>query len=260
MVSKGNTFVFLPSGLSLHARTSEVYLARGLVFTQLGLLATITKAALTVAVNKMLIADSSVRSMEEALSAMSRQNLFVLGIEFVFSWVLGTITQLVIIQVVTEIYMRKRSTWKGRLTVAYDRFASTFGFGLLYAVCSNIVGYGYNYDLCFLASIIAANTNGVPLPILGAALVAFAVYAFPFVTLVLPIVAIEPQSPQSAIKRAFELGQGYRWYIYNSMHFPILMTILISPFLFATRVFSALGMAPFVAGVFGIVYVPLQTV
>lgn len=262
MVSKDNSFIFLSSGLSVNVRTFDIYQARILLFTQLAILVAITKVPLSVYINSVLHVDDWTTNTTEALYGMSMQNLVVFAIEFTSSYLFGAIIQVASIHVVFESYAQRPSTLTESLTVAWDRFAFTFGFGLLYSVCAAVVGYGYNYEICFLSSLIAANAKAAPLPLIGAAVLSLAVYAIPFLTLLLPVVVLEKRSPRDAIKRAYDLVQGYRWYIYKSTYFPIFMTVFTSPILHAFisgKTFSPYPMAPVLTGLLGIVFVPMQT-
>lgn len=259
MMREGSFFTFL-SPFDLIQRMFNIYWGRLLLFTQLALIVTIPQIILSATLRMAPLMDDSEMMYEgaqEVSQSMSPQKAIVLQIEILLSYLITICIQAAIIHVVSEIYMHRHPTFKRSLTVAFDRFCAIFCFGLLYSVVFSVffavVGISvyllYLKEVYFLAALI------------GIAAFAFALYVVLTLTVVLPILVVENQSPTGAIKRSFELVPGYRCYIFCSL-FLLTVVALCGSTLYQRLIAAVFGtsiLSTIIQGLSSLITVPLQT-
>ena len=263
MEEANNLFTFLSVGSALN-RTFNIYMSRWQLYTQLALIAVIPRIILSIVLEKtrpFVDGESAgIAAMETAMGntfgfpTVPIQQITPVPFTFLF----GIIIQAAVVHIVSEYYTQKDSTFRGSLVHAIDRFWSVFGFGLLYwaALCLYIMVAGVLMD--FLSAVQTPDFLSV---LAGFAAFLFPVFVIFSLTLVLPVLVIEKQSPIGAIKRSFELLPTYRCYVSCSMFLLALVVIFVFVVyhnavqaIFGT---SILGSA--ISGLSGVVAFPLQT-
>jgi hypothetical protein len=190
----------------------------------------IPQIMLTLSLKKTLVSATSqwiVPNMDDIWNSMSTMRIILLSTEYALCCLFGIIVQAAIIQVVTEYYANKYSSFKASLKIAFDRFGAILCFKLLYLTALLIVGIavvGCLYYLLLLHSF--ARVGGLGLIALLVIVTAIAVFAYAMLSLAigLPIVVVEKRSSIGAMKRSFELVSGYRCYIFCSI---FLLSLLI---------------------------------
>lgn len=260
MVTGDNLFTFLSIGNAVD-RAFSIYLNRWQLFTQLALIVVIPQILLSVTLRKTLIAndpEAVAAGTEDVFQSMSPQQIVVLVVEIAFSYLFGIIIQAAIIQVVAEYYTQKHSTFKGSLTLAFDRFCAIFGFGLLYSaallIFSMVVG-------ALVGSIIAFNGPLFLMKLIGFAAISFVIYVMLSLTIALPILVVENQSPIGGMKRSFELLPTYRCYVFCSM-FLLAVVVIFGSLIYQSligAIFGASIVGSAFSGLSAVVTLPLQT-
>ncbi|GAX15970.1 hypothetical protein FisN_22Hu176 [Fistulifera solaris] len=260
MATTGNLFTFLSAGNAVD-RAFSIYLNRWKLFTQLALVVVIPQILLKITLQKTLIMDDSgafAENAEATFQTMSPKQVAMLGIEIAFSFLFGIIVRAAIFQVVAEYYSQKLSTFKGSLVLAFNRSCAIFGFGLLYSAAVLVFGMAFASLIWLLILYKGPDFLGTLLCVSAAA---FVVYVMLSLTIVLPILVIEKESPIGAVRRCFELLPTYRCYVFCSM---LLLGVVV---IFTSTLYQALVGAIFgvsmLTTVFGglsaVVTLPLQT-
>ena len=267
-MEKANTlFTFLSVGNALD-RTFSIYMSRWQLFTQLALIVAIPQIILSIVLQKTLLAvdpETAEAAAAEAAAegaagfpTVSTQQIIALVIQVPFSFLFGIIIQAAVIHIVAEYYTHKDSTFRGSLVHAIDRFCSIFGFGLLYTAAWLLFSMVVGALIGFLFAIQAPQFF-----MLLAASVAFsfAIYVMLSLTIVLPVLVIEKQSPIGAMKRSFELLPTYRCYVFCSM-FLLALVVVFGSILYQVVVQAIFGTSIWgsaVSGLSAVVTLPLQT-
>jgi hypothetical protein len=225
MTAPENLFTFLSIGEAIR-RTFSIYSSRWQLFSQLALVLVVPQIILSIILRKTLLTESN--------DSMDPDHLRVYGIGFAFAYSFGTLIQAAVVQVVAEYYTQTSSTFQDSLAVAFDQFLGLFGYSLLYAAALIILSV---MTLCLFFMILVQN-RGLQVfgTVLTAASMALSVYVMCSLTLALPVLVIEKQSPIPAITRAFELFPTYRSFVFCVI-FP-LAVIFIPHFLMMMTSFS----------------------
>ncbi|GAX15972.1 hypothetical protein FisN_22Hu173 [Fistulifera solaris] len=187
---------------------------------------------------------------------MDFDHLRVYGIGFAFAYSFGTVIQAAVVHVVAEYYTQSPSTFQGSLAVAFDQFFSLFGYSLLYAAAL-FISFVVTLSLFFM---ILVQNRGVQLfgALLTAASVALSVYVMCSLTLALPVLVVEKQSPFRAIIRAFELFPTYGIFFFCVI-FP-LAVVLLPVLMTMSATFKDTTLVAVCKSLPVIVTLPLQTI
>jgi hypothetical protein len=214
MTAPENLFTFLSIGEAI-SRTFSIYSSRWQLFSQLALVLVVPQIILSIILRKTLLTESD--------DSMDFDHLRVYGIGFAFAYSFGTVIQAAVVHVVAEYYTQSPSTFQGSLAVAFDQFFSLFGYSLLYAAAL-FISFVVTLSLFFM---ILVQNRGVQLfgALLTAASVALSVYVMCSLTLALPVLVVEKQSPFRAIIRAFELFPTYGIFFFCVI-FPLAVVLL----------------------------------
>ncbi|GAX11488.1 hypothetical protein FisN_22Lh175 [Fistulifera solaris] len=281
MTTTDNLFTFLSVGNAVD-RTFSIYMSRWVLFSQLALVIVLPQIVLNIILLKTLLVDDETASIPADFSTltddsfgaltddaampfpstfptMSPQLGLALAIQVLFSFLFGILIQAATIQIVAEHYTSKLSTFRGSLVLAVDRFYPIFGYGLL--------GTAGFFLFCLVFGVLLGVLTVIQAPQFFFVLIIFAAFAFLIyvmlsLTIVLPILVIEKQTPVGAIKRSFELLPTYRCYVFCSM---VLLAIVL---IFGSMVYQAmigamLGasiLSSVVSGLSAVVTLPLQTI
>jgi hypothetical protein len=271
MATTDNLFTFLSVGNAVD-RSFGIYMSRWLLFSQLALVIVLPQIALNIILQKTLLVEQTEPIPEDfgaftddaempfptMYPTMSPQLGLALAIQIAFSFLFGILIQAAIIQVVAEYYTNKLSTFRGSLVLAVERFCAIFGYGVLYTtgtlLFSLVIG-------ALFGVLIAFQAPQFFLVLFGFAAFVFLVYVMLSLTIVLPILVIEKQTPIGAVKRSFELLPTYRCYVFCSM---VLLAIVVvfGSLVYQAMVGAMLGTSIFssvVSGLSAVVTLPLQT-
>lgn len=260
MLPEANLFTFLSTGNSVD-RAFKIYLSRWLLFTQLALIVVLPQIALSVTLSKSLVVDDMASTASEGtqdvLQPMSSQQMLTLVTEISVSYLFSIIIQAAIVQVVAEFYTQTNSTLKSSLYLAFDRFCAIFGFGLLYSAVFLL----FSFTVGVPVGMLYFNQHHFFAILIGIVALGFVTYVFLSLTIVLPILVVEKQSPIGAIKRSFELVPGYRCYIFCSICLLVVVAIFGSSIYqgLITAIFGTSVLSTVLKGLAGAITLPLQT-
>lgn len=263
MEKQNNLFTFLSVGNALD-RTFNIYMSRWQLFTQLVLIVVIPQIILSIVLQKTLLVEDPEAAAEAAAEGsvpfptVSTQQVIAAVIQVPFSFLFCIIIQAAVIHIVAEYYTQKLSTFRSSLVHAVDRFCAVFGFGLLYTAAwllfSVLVGG-------LIGLLFAVQAPQFFLVLVGFAAFSCVIFVLLSLTIVLPVLVIEKQSPVGAIKRSFELLPTYRCYVFCSM-FLLGLVVIFGTMIYQIVVGAIFGpsiLGSALSGLATVVTLPLQT-
>jgi hypothetical protein len=279
MASTDNLFTFLSVGNAVD-RTFSIYMSRWVLFSQLALVIVLPQIVLNIILLKTLLVEETAPVPEDfgaltddtlgtltddaaipfpsTLPTLSPQLGLALAIQVPFSFLFGILIQAAIVQVVAEYYTNKLSTFRGSLVLAVDRFCAIFGYGLL--------GTAGFFLFCLVVGVLLGILTAFQAPqfffiLIALAAFVFLIYVMLSLTIVLPILVIEKQTPVGAIKRSFELLPTYRCHVFCSM-FLLAIVVIFGTWVYQAMIGAMLGtsiLSFVVSGLSAVVTLPLQT-